>query len=124
MKIISLSGGSVSPEIENDYSSAPVFDRLRIGKTGVFLPSGFKVKYIPYDCFDRAYVMVHETRARMCCASTDFEYYRMVFMNGEACTADFMSENKEAMHAALDQLRASAPEITVGAAYHAGESQA
>lgn len=115
MKIVSISGSPVTSAQENDYSSAPAFDKLRVGKTGVFLPSGFKTKFIPYDCFDRSYVKVHDTKARMCCATTDFEYFRMVFMKGEKCIADFLSENREAMQSALNQLRKSAPGITVGA---------
>ena len=116
MKIVSTYGNPVSAETENDFSGAPAFDKLRIGKTGVFFPSGLRMKFLPYDCFDRSYVKVHETNARMCCATTCFEYYRLVFMSGEKCIADYISENKQAMQEALNQLRISAPGITVGAA--------
>ena len=116
MKIVSTHGNPVPAETENDFSGAPAFDKLRIGKTGVFFPSGLRMKFLPYDCFDRSYVKVHETKARMCCATAGFEYYRVVFMSGDKCIADYISENKEAMQEALNQLRASAPRITVGAA--------
>ena len=115
MKIVSLSGNAISAETEKDFISAPTFDKLRIGNTGVFFPSGLKMKYVPYDCFDRSYVLVHDAKARMCCAATGFEYFRIVFMNGDHRIADYISENKDAMKAALDQLRISAPGIKVGA---------
>lgn len=115
MKIVSVSGKTVSPDAEKDYSDAPVFDKLRVGNTGVFFPNGLKVNYIPYDSFDRSFVKVHETKARMCCATAGFEYFRIVFMNGDDCLGDYLSENKEAMKAALDQLRSSAPCVKVGA---------
>ncbi|MDO5446091.1 MAG: hypothetical protein Q4F31_10790 [Eubacteriales bacterium] len=114
MKIVSVSGSPVSAEVEKDYANAPAFDKLRIGNTGVFFPSGFRMSYIPYDSFDCSYVKVHDTKARMCCATTGFEYFRIVFMSGEKCIGDYLSEDKEAMQAALDQLRISAPGIQVG----------
>ena len=115
MKIISAEKGPVSPAAENDFNSAPIFDSLRVGTTGVFFPSGLRTTYVPYDSFDRTYVKVHDTKARMCCATAGFEYYRIVFMNGDKCLADYMSENKEAMQAALNRIRTVAPGITVGA---------
>lgn len=115
MKIVTLSGAPVSPETEVDYNNAPSFDKLRVGNTGVFFPSGLRIRYIPYDSFDRSYVKVYDTKARMCCATTGYEYFRIVFINGKKCIADHMSENKDAMRAALDQLRSSAPSIHIGA---------
>ena len=114
MKIVSASGSPISEEVEKDYSSAPSFDKLRIGSTGVFFPGGLKTHYIPYSCFDRSYVKVHDTKARMCCATTGFEYFRIVFMNGDSCIGDYLSEDKAAMKAALDCLRTAAPGIKVG----------
>lgn len=115
MRIVPVSGKALPPEAEKEYAGAPVFDRLRVGCTGVFYPSGLRTRYLPYDAFERAYVMVHETKARMCCATTDYEYYRIVFMHEDKCVADCMSEDKEAMKAALEQLRKSAPGIRIGA---------
>ena len=115
MKIVSVTKDQITAETENDYRSAPAFDKLRIGKTGVFFPSGLKMLYVPYDSFTRTYVKVHETKARMCCATTGFDYFRIVFMNGEDCIADYLSENEAAMKDALSQLRISATGIAVGA---------
>lgn len=114
MNIVSVSEKPVPAGIEKDYEEAPVFDKLRVGTTGVFFPSGFKTKYIPYDSFDRSYVKVHETKARMCCATAGFEYFRIVFMKGENCVGDYLSEDKEAMKAALEQLKKTAAGVTVG----------
>lgn len=114
MKIVSADGNTLPAGAEKEYESAPEFDRLRIGDTGVFFPSGLKTKYIPYGCFDRSYVKVHDAQARMCCATAGFEYYRIVFMSGEKCIGDFISEDREAMQAALDRLRTAAPGIRIG----------
>lgn len=114
MKIVSITGKQISAEVEKDYNDAPVFDKLRIGKTGVFFPSGLKMKYIPYDCFERTYVKVHETKARMCCATAGFEYYRIVFVKDDKCIGDYISEDKNAMQCALDKLRNDSRGIKVG----------
>lgn len=114
MKIVSSYVPSISEEIEKDFEIASQFDKLRIGVEGVYIPAGFKSKFIPYDCFNCCYVKVHETKARMCCATAGFEYYRIVFMKDETCIADYISEDKEAMKAALDKLRTCAPGIKIG----------
>lgn len=115
MKIKSAYEDSISEQTQIDFESASGFDKLRIGNEGVYIPSGLKMNYIPYSCFDRCYVKVHETKARMCCATAGFEYYRIVFIKGETCIADYISEDKEAMKAALNRLRSCAPGIKIGA---------
>lgn len=114
MKFVSVSGDPVPANAEKDFTGAPVFDRIRTGNTGIFFPAGFRMKYIPYDSFDRAFLRIHAVDAKMCCSSAGFDYFSLVLMNGNTCVAEHLSENRKAMQAALEQIKSIAPAIAIG----------
>ena len=103
-KFSTANGVIDTPELNSDYESAKVFDRLRVGSLGVYFRSGLKIRHIPYDLMDRAFIRIQETKARMCCGQANFDYFRMVFVHGGKEFADFLSENEEAMDEALAEI--------------------
>ena len=105
-KFAGVNGAVDSPEINADYESAKVFDKLRVGELGVFFRDGLKLKYIPYNAIDRAFIRVQETRGRMCCGQANWYYYRMVFVRKGREFADYMSEKEKEMDDALAEIAA------------------
>ena len=91
-KFAGVNGAVETPEVNADFESARVFDKLRVGELGVFFRDGLKTRFIPYDYMDRAFIRVQETRGRMCCGQANWYYYRIVFVNDNKEFADYMSE--------------------------------
>lgn len=99
-----------------DYANAPVFDKLRVGALGVYYKSGFKTRLVPYSEMDRAFIRIHEVNGKLCCGSSVFQYFRMVFVRRGKEFADVISEDEAAMDAALALIHERAPEVAIGVA--------
>lgn len=100
-KFSGVNGSVDTLEIGVDYDNAQVFERLRVGELGVYFRDGFKTRYIPYDYMERAFIRVQETRSRMCCGQTNFNYFRLVFVHNGKEFADYISEKETLMDDAL-----------------------
>ncbi|MBQ8151255.1 MAG: hypothetical protein IJ070_00635 [Firmicutes bacterium] len=100
-KFAGVNGAVESQEVNADYENAAVFDKLRVGKLGVYFRDGLRTKYIPFDYIDRAFIRVQETKSRMCCGQANWNYFRVVFVHGGKEFADYMSEKEKAMDDAL-----------------------
>ncbi len=108
-------GGSVdSAEVRQDYESAKVFDKVRVGRLGVYFRDGFKIRFLDYPSLERVFIRVQAVNGRMCCATASFEYYRLVFVSDGREIADVMSEKEAAMDEALACIREMAPALAIG----------
>ena len=105
-KFAGVNGAIEAPEYDADFETAKVFDKLRVGKLGVYFRDGFRTKYIPYDYIDRAFIRVQETRGRMCCGQANWYYYRLVFVHDGKEFADYMSEKEKEMDEAIAEIGA------------------
>ena len=106
IKFAGVNGSVDSPEVSADFEAAKVFDKLRVGELGVYFRDGFKTKYIPYEYMDRAFIRVHQTRGRMCCGETTFNYFRIVFVHDGKEFADCLSEKEKETDNALAEIAA------------------
>ena len=97
-----------------DYENGELFEKLRLGRLAVYYREGFRVKAIPYEKMERAFIRVQQVRGRMCCGETAFVYFRMVFLVGGRELAEYLSEDEKAMDAALARLHELAPQVPVG----------
>lgn len=111
-----LQGAVESAKLSADFEAAESFDKLRVGRLGVYYRDGFKTKYIDYAGMERAFIRIQEVNGRMCCGRATFAYYRMVFVCGGREIADFMSEKEAEMDAALAKIHAMAPDVLIGVA--------
>lgn len=109
-------GGPVCDEKFNaDYETAPEFDKVKVGKLGVYYRDGLKTKLIPFEVIERAFIRVQEVRGRMCCGSATFAYFRLIFVvDGKEIICDHISEKEEAMDAALAKIAENAPAVAIG----------
>ena len=113
-KFAGLNGSVESAELSRDYESAQVFDKIRVGRLGVYFREGFKARFLDYPSLERVFIRVQAVNGRLCCGSTSFEYYRLVFVRGGEEIADVMSEKEKEMDAALACIHEMAPGIAIG----------
>ena len=104
----------LSDKAAPDYEQAQVFDKLRVGREGVYFRDGFRTRFIPYTDMDRVFIRIQEVNGRMCCGRATFAYYRLVFCKDGAEFADVLSENEKAMDEALACIAANAPQLAIG----------
>ena len=109
-----LSGIVETAEAARDYESAQVFDKVRVGRLGVYFREGFKTRFLDYPSLERVFIRVQAVNGRMCCGTANFEYYRLVFVRGGEEIADVMSEKEKEMDAALACIHDMAPGIAIG----------
>ena len=113
-KFSGIQGLVEDPNVTSDFDSAAVFDNLWVGKLGVYFRSGLRMRYIPYTYMDRAFIRIHEVNGKLCCGSTVFQYFRLVFVHEGKEFADCISENETAMNEALKEIAKNASEIAIG----------
>lgn len=113
-KFFSYDGPVESRELAADYDAASQFDKLRVGKLGVYFKDGLKLRHIPFRQMDRAFIRVHEVNGSLCCGSTIFQYFRLVFVCGGKEYADIISEDEAAMDEALSLIRSMSPGTEIG----------
>ena len=91
------------------------FDKLEVNESGVSFREGLKKVEIPYENIARAFIRIHEVNGKLCCGSTVFQYFRMVFVDSEGKEfADFVCEDEKAMDDALACIHEYAPSIAIG----------
>ena len=113
-KFTGLAGSVESDEVRADYDSAQLFDKVRVGRLGVYYRDGFKTRFLDYPSLERVFIRVQQVNGRMCCGNATFEYYRLVFVRGGKEIADVMSEKEKEMDAALAYIHEMAPALPIG----------
>ncbi len=113
-KFTGLGGIVDSAEVRQDYEAAQVFDKVRVGRLGVYFRDGFKTRFLDYPSLERVFIRVQAVNGRMCCATANFEYYRLVFVRGGKEIADVISEKEQAMDDALARIHEMAPALAIG----------
>ena len=105
-KFAGVNGNVETPEVNADYESAAVFEKLRVGNLGVYFRDGLKIRFIPFEYIDRAFIRVQETRSRMCCGQANFNYFRVVFVHDGKEFANYMTEKEKESDEALAAIAA------------------
>ena len=79
-----LEGQRRTPRRSPPITRAPGgFDKLRVGRLGVYYRDGFKTRFLDYPSLERVFIRVQAVNGRMCCGTANFEYYRLVFVTAE-----------------------------------------
>ncbi len=101
-------------KLNADYEQAELFDKLRVGKLGVFYRDGFATVFLAYSDFDRVFIRIHEVTGKLCCGKSTFQYFRVVFVREGKEIADLLGEDEKAFDAALECISSRCPDIAVG----------
>ncbi len=113
-KIYSPEGKVESPEVMKDYENAKIFDKFKVGSLGVYYRDTLKLKFLPYDFIERAFIRIHEANARTCCACNKYRYYTLEFVHDGKEYANVISENETLMDDALALIQKLAPQVAIG----------
>ena len=113
-KFWGVSGALESAELSADYDAAERFDKLKVGKLGVYFREGFRTRFLGYGDFERAFIRIHEVNGKLCCGKAVFQYFRMIFVRNGKEYADVMSEKEELMDQALARIAELSPETQIG----------
>jgi len=100
--------------VEADYDEAPQFDKVKVGKLGVYFRDGFKTRYLEYGLLDRVFIRVQQVNGKLCCGNTVLQYFRLVFVKDGKEFIDVISENEQAMDDALALIAVNAPDLKIG----------
>lgn len=113
-KFAGINGVVDTPEVNADYESAVVFDKVRVGKLGVYYRDMLKTRFMDYSLLERVFIRVQAVNGRMCCGTANFEYYRLVFVVNGKEIGDVISENAKATDDALALIAENAPNVKIG----------
>ena len=107
--------GSVErPEVSADYDQAERFDKVRVGRLGVYFREGLRTVFLAYEDFERVFIRIQEVNGRMCCGRAVFAYFRLVFVRGGKEFKEVLSENEKAMDQALERISQLSPATAIG----------
>ena len=113
-KFSGVNGTVDSAEVAEDFAAAQQFDKVKVGKLGVYFKEGFRTKYLSYQDFDRVFIRINEVDGKLCCGKSTFQYFRLVFVRDGKEFTDVISENEKAMDDALARIKALCPEMATG----------
>ena len=113
-RFVGINGAISSEAICADYESAESFDKIRVGKQGVYSREGFRIRFLSYGDFERVFIRIHEVNGKLCCGKAVFQYFRLVFVRGGKEFADLISENEKAMDQALARIAELSPATAIG----------
>ena len=109
-----IDGMTESAEIAADYEAAEKFGKIRVGKLGAYFRDGFHMRYIPFEYVDRAFIRIHEVNGKLCCGSTVFQYFRLVFVHDGKEFADVINEDEPMMDRVLAAIARNSPHTLIG----------
>ena len=113
-KFAGVKGTVDSVEVAEDFAAAEQFDKVKVGKLGVYFKEGFHTKYLSYQDFDRVFIRINEVNGKLCCGKSTFQYFRLVFVRNGKEFADVISEDEKAMDDALARIKELCPEMATG----------
>ena len=76
---------TVDPAVlEKDYKEAQSVDIIHLGKVCLYYPGMLKVRYLPYEKIQWAYLRAEENRMSMCCGKTFVDiWYMLLYVDGK-----------------------------------------
>ena len=113
-KFSGINGPIMDEQVSADYEQAQQFEKVKIGKLGVYFRDGLRLRFLSYELLDRVFIRIQEVNGKLCCGNTVLSYYRLVFVKDGKEIGNIMSENEKTMDAALAQIAENAPCVKIG----------
>ena len=106
---------TVDPNLlEQDYKEAQPVDTVHLGKICLYYPSMLKVRYLPYEKIQWAYLRAEENRMSMCCGKTFVDiWYLLLYAEGKQ-VAKIEFQGKETAKKAQTYLAENHEHILIG----------
>lgn len=113
-KFAGINGPVVDPAVEADFEQAVRFDKVKVGKLGVYFRDGFKTRYMAYELLDKVFIRIQEVNGKLCCGNTVLQYFLLVFVKDGKEIAFVMSEDEKSLDDALALIGVNAPTLKIG----------
>ena len=100
--------------LEEDYKEAQSVDTMHLGKVCLYYPGMLKVRYLPYEKIQWAYLRAEENRMSMCCGKTFVDiWYLLLYAEGKQ-VAKIEFQGKENAKKAQNYLAENHGHILIG----------
>ena len=109
-----IAGAVLSAEIlERDYAQSRNMGRIHLGESCLFLRKLSGTSYLPYSRILRAWLRQEEVKARMCCATANFDQFYLVTACDDGQERRAQVIDKDAGQATLDHISAKNPVVEI-----------
>lgn len=107
---------AVLPEevLSRDFSCARNIGKLQLGEDCLYFRKFSGATYLPYGQILRAWLRQEEVKARMCCATANFDQFYVVMDCTDGRQRRGQAVDKAAGKAALDHIAAKNSEVKIG----------
>ena len=110
-----ISGTILSPGVlEQDYAQARNMGRVHLGDSCLFFRKFSGATYLPYSHILRAWLRQEEVKARMCCATANFDQFHLVMACADGQERRGQVIDKASGQACLDHISAKNPSVKIG----------
>lgn len=100
--------------LEQDYARAQNLGKVHLGENCLFFRKFSGISYLPYSQIVRAWLRQEEVKARMCCATANFDQFYLVMACADGQERRGQVEDKAAGQRCLDHIAAKNPEVKIG----------
>lgn len=100
--------------LEQAFSQARSMGKVHLGESCLFIRKFSGTTYLPYSRIVRAWLRQEEVRARMCCATANFDQFFLVMACSDGEERRVQVEDKSEGQVCLDHIAAKNPEVKIG----------
>lgn len=110
-----ISGAELSTEtLERDYIQAQNMDGVQLGEHCLYFRRLIGAAYLPYGQILRAWLRQEEVKARMCCATANFDQFYLVVDCADGQERRGRVSDKADGQRCLDYIAAKNPAVKIG----------
>ena len=110
-----LTGAVLPAEVlEQDYAQARSMGKVYLGEVCLYLRKFSGISYLPYSQITRAWLRQEEVKARMCCATANFDQFYVVLSCADGRERRGRVVNKDGGQRCLDHIAACNSEVKIG----------
>ena len=110
-----ISGAVLPAEaLEQDFAQARNAGKLHLGEHCLYLRKFSGATYLPYSQIVRAWLRQEEVKARMCCATANFDQFFLVAACADGQERRGQVIDKASGQACLDHISAKNPSVKIG----------
>ena len=100
--------------LEQDYAQAQNMGRVHLGEQCLYLRKFSGTSYLPYGRIVRAWLRQEEVKARMCCATANFDQFFLVMACADGQERRGQVIDKGTGQRCLDHIAAKNPDVKLG----------
>ena len=110
-----LTGAVLPTEVlEQDYAQARSMGKVYLGEGCLYLRKFSGISYLPYSQITRAWLRQEEVKARMCCATANFDQFYVVLACADSQERRGQVLDKPTGQQCLDHIAARNPKAAIG----------